>query len=227
MKKVLLCTISIIIILVGCKKEELPDPIDTKSGNFRGCDTIKPLSYLPAYPGSYWIYSNGDTIKTSDSYELHTLYEKAWITSEEPPYYPVEECVEKETAYFPIYDNKILKGYKQYSIVNSPTSYCETLLLLCESLGAGWTINYTTHDRSSMLITKKDTTIALPNNVVYNNVIVAEYNYTINSSPIIKKEYYYAKDIGLIQLKTIYALLGPGEPNTIDWYLTDYFIAAP
>ena len=66
--------LSICIAVVGCKnKPENPEIIPTY-------DTLKPLSYFPVFPGSFWKYkewnkSNGDTLihfdTTRNNYILH------------------------------------------------------------------------------------------------------------------------------------------------------------
>lgn len=67
------------LLLLGCKKEPK-------------YDTIFPEEYFPAYPGSYWVYTNGVTKTTEAYYRLHT--------------------VNSEDVYVPVYDGEIVNGYK-------------------------------------------------------------------------------------------------------------------
>ena len=54
-------------------------------------DTLYPKAYFPAYPGSYWVYSNGVTKVTDAYYRLHTI--------------------NTQDVYVPIYDGKVVIGY--------------------------------------------------------------------------------------------------------------------
>lgn len=65
-------------MFLACKKEQ----------NY---ETLFPEEYFPAYPGSYWVYSNGITKTTEAYYRLHT--------------------VNSEDVYVPVYDGKIVNGY--------------------------------------------------------------------------------------------------------------------
>lgn len=56
--------IVVLIGLISCNKEDKPKP---QVGVVY--DTIKPLDYFPAFPGSYWIYDSHDTLKVADQYE--------------------------------------------------------------------------------------------------------------------------------------------------------------
>jgi len=56
---------TVVINLFSCEKENGPGPAD----NF---DTKFPREYLPAYPGSWWVYQTGDTLRTKEDYQLFT-----------------------------------------------------------------------------------------------------------------------------------------------------------
>lgn len=55
----------VLISLFSCEKENGPDPEE----NY---DTIFPREYFPVYPGSWWVYHTGDTLKTKSEYQLFT-----------------------------------------------------------------------------------------------------------------------------------------------------------
>ena len=67
-----------ILVLFSCKEEEQ-------------YDTILPKEYFPAYPGSYWVYSNGVTKTTDVFYQLH--------------------YINGEDVYVPEYDGKTVVEY--------------------------------------------------------------------------------------------------------------------
>lgn len=62
MQKALPVLFSAILFLgaLGCGKEENPEPQP------KTYDTAYPHSVFPAWPGSYWVYNTGDTLKALD-----------------------------------------------------------------------------------------------------------------------------------------------------------------
>ncbi len=58
MKK-LICVITI-LLLIACEETEYP--------------VIYPERYFPAYPESFWVYSNGKTLKVDPGYHKHQYY---------------------------------------------------------------------------------------------------------------------------------------------------------
>ncbi|MGC8865366.1 MAG: hypothetical protein ACP5O2_06555 [Bacteroidales bacterium] len=71
MQKALVVLFSAILLvgILSCNKEENPQP-QTKT-----YDTLFPHPALPTWPGSYWVYNTGDTLKALD-YKL-IVYNKA------------------------------------------------------------------------------------------------------------------------------------------------------
>jgi len=67
------------LLLTSCKEEP-------------GYDTIYPKAYFPAYPESYWVYSNGVTKTTDAYYSLQTINGSDY--------------------YVPIYDGMVVNGYQ-------------------------------------------------------------------------------------------------------------------
>ncbi|MBL7931487.1 MAG: hypothetical protein JNL60_06280 [Bacteroidia bacterium] len=59
-------------ILIACKKGKQTEP---EPNVYHQPETLKPLSYYPMFPGSYWIYLNqkGDSVKfvTDNTYKKH------------------------------------------------------------------------------------------------------------------------------------------------------------
>ena len=59
-----------VVFLYSCDKSDVMND-GTVTLNY---DTIRPLSYLPVYPGSYWIYDDGDSVFTESEYKLYSYY---------------------------------------------------------------------------------------------------------------------------------------------------------
>lgn len=85
---------------------------------------IEPNEYLPAYPGSYWDYSDGSRVRATD-YELHS-YRLSTTSTEKS-----EEC------FVPVWDGKYL--YK-YSIYQSSPNYPMKELLRAKG-SAEWVVD--------------------------------------------------------------------------------------
>jgi hypothetical protein len=92
---------SLLVALVSCK-----DDVET--------ETIFPQEYFPVYPGSWWLYSNGELKTTGADYILHSFEND--ISS---PY-------TTEEAYVPYWDGHYVYGY---SITQNSTEFPLKLLL--------------------------------------------------------------------------------------------------
>jgi hypothetical protein len=217
MKKTYISIIYFIVLVVGCENES-PD-IEPNNNELNKFDTIFPGDYLPAYPGSYWIYNDGDTITTGEKYELSIIYDPRFDISTGVEIF--DTCIPIDTAYFPIYDNKVLNRYTTYSYGKG---HCSKFRLLDETEGIGWTISSSKMDRSGMSVKGKGSTIVLPNQISYDSVIVMVYNYTIQNYDVTEYEYYYAKHIGFIGSKIIYDQICGIDTAKWGSYLINYKI---
>src|SRR5690554_623931 len=75
-KTIIFGLITVLVGLISCEKDK-----ETKPNDNIVYDTIKPLDYFPAFPGSYWIYDNNDTLKVADQYEKY-IFNSAGYTAE-------------------------------------------------------------------------------------------------------------------------------------------------
>ena len=75
-------------LFATCEKEEEPE-------------IVLPGDYFPVYPGSYWVYSNGKTIKCEANYQLHSYYDN----------YDNVQSKEKKV---PVWDGRYVYKYKIY-----------------------------------------------------------------------------------------------------------------
>ena len=173
--------------------------------------TYEPKPYLPAYPGSYWQYSDGSIIETGNNYERAEIFKHIFNGNQ-------TECESIETANFPIYDNAYLKEYTMYK--NLAGGGCFNKILLSENLGDEF-LTSTSSANSVLRVVAVDTTIVLPNGKTYNQVI--QTHYLEGPYP---REYheFFAKDIGFIGRYVIQD--GPDTTHFPEWdrYLVSHLI---
>lgn len=102
-----------IVFFNSCKED--PEP-----------ETIYPEDYFPVYPGSWWLYSNGELKTTSSGYVLHAY--EADIAS---PY-------ETEEAFVPYWDGHYVYAY---SITQNSIEF-PLKQILHETKHEEWTVGY-------------------------------------------------------------------------------------
>lgn len=167
------------LIAVACEVEEEPE-------------YVYPLEYLPAYPGSYWDYSNGERVLTSSTYVLHS-YQAS-----------VESSEETEKKYVPEYNGQYLY---EYSITQNSTSY-PIKQLLDETTGSAWLVNIVNGESVMRQVTDSIDSLYLSipvNSVSVDSlfehvVVVVEFLKSLGVDNWNTKEY-YAKNIGLIRVE--------------------------
>jgi len=191
-------------------------------------DTIKPLEYFPSYPGSWWIYSNNDTIKCSDIYYKVPLYSYGIFSPNtelniEDSLYVVKangvSCFDSWSA-TPFKRNEIgIFGYTYlYPVSNYDASraqfFCkdQDCSFIVSDLPAG---KYAWTDCAKIV---NDTTIVInnkiyPNTQVMRKVIMNAGGYGFKNFYL----YYFSKDIGIIKCERLLDL----AENT---YITEYEI---
>mgnify|MGYP007056077317 FL=1 len=199
MKKTLLI-ITISFIIISCKKNEIVPNMNNLT-----YDTIFPLSYFPAYPGSYWIYSNGDTLKIEDEYELFYYNNASWT-----------DIPDIDTLYLPKFKTNSI--YPNGNALSEPYTYVykytiSTLsyrlpfrTILSEQAGYQFNVSeYFSGNAGYGCTVNLDTTIEI-NNKKYENVLVVinyAWHETIGYLPWSTREY-YANNIGLIKRESRY-----------------------
>jgi len=161
---------------------------------------IRPQPYLPAYPGSYWIYNSGDTIKCDKKYRIHALYS----------YWGIDYAAVTDSVYVPyllpnnlsVWTNGYIYGY--YSLNNwyYYTGFTEDKQqLFSEKSGDIWSYHGDNHFIAWDQVMKKDTTVLI-NNIKYDSVIVVSSFVSPaggGSKEVEIARKYYAKNIGLIK----------------------------
>ena len=152
---------------------------------------IEPNEYLPAYPGSYWDYSDGTRVRATD-YELHN-YRLSTSSSKYS-----EEC------YVPIWDGKYL--YK-YSIYQASPLYPMKELLRAKG-SAEWIVdesNGAKLKRSEAFIDSMY--IRIPVDSTFKDSLfkevyqITEYQENMDNTTHWNTREYYAKNVGLIKVE--------------------------
>ncbi len=152
---------------------------------------VYPKEYLPAYPGSWWEYSNGDVSKVHTEYVAHSY---------EPSINSPQSSGEKLVPYI---DNRYLY---EYEITQSSTKY-PLKKLLSEKVGELWEINETGNQKIFRKTTQSIDSIylrfpsdehALDSTLYYDILVVVEYLESLDANRWNIKEY-YSKNVGLIR----------------------------
>ncbi len=178
MKKIIILLITTFVLL-SCQED--PE-----------AEYVYPKDYLPAYPGSYWDYSNGERVMTSNEYVLHQ-YEISINSTEK-----------SDEKYVPMYDNRYLY---EYSITQSSTVY-PIKQLLDESVGKSWVVNEINKQKVMRKVVGKLNSITIPfpqvnnpvDSIIKNVLVVVEYMDYLGEKKWHTKEY-YAKNIGLVKVE--------------------------
>lgn len=190
-------------------------PVSNEQSPVPAPDTLFPLSYLPAYPGSYWIY-DGDTVRANETYELHPLLKSNtdnW-----------EKCDEGHKVYLPVYNGYPLAEYTFYC---SRFQFC-SWQILSETENASWTPSYNQYGGFSRTVVSIDSTIALSNGAIYEHCIVVTHRafiYGGNKAPYYDVEC-YAPNVGMITRYNFNEMDTPSIKTCIT-ELTDYHIQWP
>ncbi|MES2587836.1 MAG: hypothetical protein V4622_02580 [Bacteroidota bacterium] len=208
-------TIYIILFfgLFSCKKDKVDDIYKT----------IEPLEYFPAYPGSYWVYSNGDTLKVTDKYEQCIFNSEGY--SAVPDY---DTLILPKLILNKIYNpNDISAFVNGYSISKQTTSfYKDAAFKGILSLVEGDEFIKSYHDEGHQTIgktIKTDTTILIGNTIYQDVIVTIEFdkacpsntNYSAEECADLKE--YYSKNIGLIKRESRYNF-----PTGTAPYITDF-----
>lgn len=162
----------------SCKVEEEPE-------------YILPGDYFPAYPGSFWDYTNGSRVIVEKNYVLHSY---------QPDISNPQKTAEK---YVPVIDGNYL--YK-YSITQASTKY-PLKKLLDETSKEKWLVNEINNVKTfrqvvetidSMYINFPPFTQNTDSTKYKDILVVVEFIDTLKADRWHVKEY-YAKNIGLIR----------------------------
>ena len=165
------------IFFYACRKDEF---VDYK--------IIEPLQYFPVYPGSFWIYNTGDTMKIYDAYQSSGIIE--YSQKGEETILVLPKLIANQTF------NNTDVFINEYSYIG--TSNWRFLSLI---EGEQYAISnyYQGHQQFRKTI-KVDTSIIIGNRVYQDVIIIAEYESACGyGEGCYELKDYFAKDVGLIK----------------------------
>lgn len=210
MKKILIFLFAS-LILFQCKKdsEESPPPSNSTPTTTQ-YDTIKPMSYYPVYPGSYWKYIENDTdtiVSNATAYAPHSYLKN--INSEY-----------SDTVYVPFLDGNPIYGYDKIDWVQPPFgNYYTTWPIISETVGFNYERAWTDKrfgDFSEYLIIADKTTNQNQDSVI---IVKGHWVWGPNVAKISTQE--YVKDIGLTNYFIVDTV---ANDTTFKLVLFDYYI---
>lgn len=184
-------------------------------------DTIFPDPYFPVYPGSYWIYSNGDTIRTFDNYRRTGVFHN-YPSMLPGMYNGPDDFYPDDSLYLPVWNSiPVLSYYFLSEPRNSnplkpiiPEGTRDPVFTSLDPRYNGEIITTATRD-TSLVIGGKEYT-----GVIETWTGMGETD-RIDEFPDVGEMYYwryYAKDIGLIK-EVSYE--GDGLGEIVEWYIND------
>lgn len=164
---------------------------------FVGCNNddeavyVVPKDYLPAYPQSFWDYSNGQRVLVDKSYQPHS-YQEA-INS--PAY--------TATKYVPVINGHYLY---EYSLYQNSTTY-PLKPLLSESAGTSWIVNEINNEKVYRAVISDTDAITISllqesgsKDTLFTDVLTVVEYLESNGAEVWNTREYYAKGVGLIRV---------------------------
>lgn len=210
--------IALSLVLLACNKFNWKSQIETE----------EPLSYFPAYPGSYWVYDNNETLRVADQYELYVFNTNGYTA--EPKYDTLKLPKLLKNVFFNPLDNETY--VKGYSLSKSNTANYKDpsfKFILHTTEDKEFSIGAAIQDRKITGKTiKTDTSIYIGNTFYQDVIVTVQFDYACvnhtNGSPeeCATLREYYAKDVGLIkrELKNY----NTNNQFVTDFELNSYFI---
>ena len=202
--------LTLVILTVSCEIKQMEDISDEIT-----YDTIKPKSYYPVYPGSWWKYVTDDSTiivnLTSDSYELHSY--------RNVPYY-ADSITYSDSVYVPFFNSEPIYGYDKIEYIADPFgNYFRRWPILRETVGfqfhRSWMDVRYNDLRETVVVTNK----------FYNGedsvlTLKGYWKYDPNKKNIIRYQD-YIKGVGLVKATLIDTL---SNDTIYAKHLIDYFI---
>lgn len=192
------CLLIVFLISVtSCDKKDAPEP----SKPAVPIDTIFPGDYFPAYPGSFWIYDNNDTVRIENGWHqyavsdtqmalLPAMYSSSIFPKIKPPTF--------EFSYELIY----IKGY-ELSNDTSPDRHCHQPFqkILSEKLGESFVPGPYCDFVFNAEMARHESSVQA-GGLTYNDVLVVDLFTTNGPVPDKVSSRYYARNIGLVKIES-------------------------
>lgn len=184
-------------------------------------DTLFPLNYFPAYPGSYWTYvdSNNDT---TTSYTDPTWYQDHYEIT-----FPFSSLFYSDTMYTArftdsYHNHSPVWGYRANvgSISNAGSDPMHRLVSDSLPVGSSWPIRAYTGNYIDRKIVAVNQTIVIGAVSYFPTIVVEEYYASGPPTYIWLARRYFTKDIGIVR-EEFYDYTD-STTNTCD--LIDYYI---
>ncbi len=222
--KKVLPTLAVILIIHSCIKDEHFEANENPEVELTNVAEIG--CYLPIYPGSCWVYSNGDTVRAGSQYHLDTVFSASYWFPDFP-----EECVAVDTTHM------LTLNYPHFQLRNSVRKYlnkytlyglddrCEVdFKVLSEEIGEKWYISWDNLQDSRFEVIERLASVTMPDGQSYSDVMVIEEQYIGNLWLCSQTRRYYAKSIGLIGEQQFVAPFKEGYLETPIWtfFLSSY-----
>lgn len=154
-------------------------------------EILYPKDYFPAYPASYWTYSDGNTVKVETGYHLHS-YEDS-----------IGSNHKTEEMYVPKIDGQYVY---EYGITQNSTRVPLKKLLQETVSSSGWIVDYWNGKPVYRQVLAVNNTVTVSDTIfnidtTFTNVIsVIEYAEELTETNWFVKEY-YAQYVGLIRIE--------------------------
>jgi len=205
--------ISAAFVLASCAHEDHqpPQPPAAPATTY---DTIFPLDYFPAFPGSWWRYldATGDTVtfSTDPDYrkDAYTIGEAAFLS---------------DTVLVPVHNNIPIWGYLAHTGPISHSGSYPFTRMVSDSLpvNSSWVVAAWAGTQVSRRIVARDTTVEVLQMEHHPTIVVEEYFSVGPPTYTWTTRRYYTKDVGLVREDTCNASGAVGSRLR----LVDHFIA--
>lgn len=196
----ILSLLSLTVGQLSCKKKDTGQvaPVSLPTVTAAPIQTIYPSKYLPAYPGSYWIYKSSGadtgtiTITTGPSY----IHDSVNTVSFMNPSY--------QHAMVPVYNGSNLWGVNTHYYNHSGNNGLLWVPYLEDSAavkGHKWILPYSYgsgHTVTNYYTTLCSDTSLVVSGTTYNHVIATRAYTDIGYGIMLVGDKYYAKNVGLI-----------------------------
>tara|TARA_B110000285_G_scaffold166826_1_gene186448 strand:+ start:252 stop:929 length:678 start_codon:yes stop_codon:yes gene_type:complete len=223
MKSLPAVTFLFFIILISCNKDDNQPNLETDPNPVIAevVDTIFPSSFFPAYPGSYWNYSDGTNYTIDPSYSIKQYYDyNQWPNPNLPA--PGGDFTNYYVPILRINGGTDIGVYNYSTIPYSGSSTYEPDVFYKESVN-NWEVAGHWSTTKSYVVLSRDTSIMINGNLMDSLTCVREFQSPGGGSSgaeIYGIYKFYAEDIGLVRKDW----RDPSDSSILYMDLIDYYI---
>lgn len=160
---------------------------------------VEPSAYLPAFPGSWWVYSDESRVETESGYFLSTVLATSWDTN-----HGVVRCCEGKRLRLPVYAGYSLYGYTRIRPDASGTNgaVCSERLL-SENLGDEYRWGGSHYGRTKSRTILVGASVTLGSGATYSPCVVVKRVEGLHANSFDQASRFtlewYARDVGLVR----------------------------